>query len=49
MDLTPYNMESAQMQADDKLVQRCARLESYCKDLISTNKILDMENKLAIA
>ena len=30
------------------LNERCLQLEAYCRDLIKTNKILDMENKLCI-
>ena len=30
------------------LNERCLQLESYCRDLIKTNKVLDMENKLCI-
>ena len=48
-DLAPHTMEPTQANVDDKLVQRCTRLEAYCKDLINTNKVLDTENKLAIA
>ena len=31
------------------LNERCIQLEAYCRDLIKTNKILDMENRLCIA
>lgn len=31
-----------------RLHQRCQLLEVYCKDLIHTNKVLDMENRLCI-
>ena len=30
------------------LNERCLQLEAYCRDLIKTNKVLDMENKLCI-
>lgn len=32
-----------------RLNERCQTLETYCKDLIKTNKILDLENRLAIS
>jgi len=32
-----------------RLKERCYKLEAYCKDLIKTNKVLDIENRLAIA
>ena len=32
-----------------KLAGKCNKLEKYCKDLIQANKVLDMENRLAIA
>lgn len=32
-----------------KLSEKCNKLEKYCKDLIQANKVLDMENRLAIA
>jgi flagellin-specific chaperone FliS len=31
------------------LAERCQKLEEYCRELIRTNKILDCENRLAIA
>ena len=31
------------------LVERCQKLEQYCRELVKTNKILDCENRLAIA
>ena len=38
---------------DDKqvksIVNRCQKLEDYCRELIRVNKILDCENRLAIA
>ena len=49
LEPTPFDLEAAHVSFDDKLVQRCAKLEEYCKDLLKTNKVLDMENKLAIA
>lgn len=33
----------------EQLAERCLKLESYCRDLIETNKVLDAENRLAIA
>ena len=38
--------ESQQVQ---RLEARCRMLEGYCKELIKTNKVLDMENRLCIA
>ena len=32
-----------------KLERRCKKLADYCKDLLQTNKVLDVENRLAIA
>lgn len=29
--------------------ERCEQLESYCKELLKTNKILDLENRLCIS
>ena len=49
LEPTPFDLEAAQVTFDDRLVERCAKLEQYCKDLLKTNKVLDMENKLAIA
>jgi hypothetical protein len=31
------------------LAERCKKLEEYCRELIRTNKILDCENRIAIA
>jgi len=31
------------------LADRCKKLEEYCRELIRTNKILDCENRIAIA
>ena len=31
------------------LADRCKKLEEYCRELILTNKILDLENRTAIA
>lgn len=33
----------------EQLAERCLKLEQYCRDLIETNKVLDAENRLAIA
>jgi hypothetical protein len=30
------------------LTKRCETLEQYCRELISTNKVLDAENRLCI-
>ena len=35
--------------SDEQLMQRCRQLEHYCKELVQTNKVLDMENRVAIA
>lgn len=34
---------------DEQLLNRYKMLELYCKDLVQTNKILDLENRVAIA
>lgn len=31
------------------MAERCKKLEEYCRELIRTNKILDCENRIAIA
>ena len=31
------------------MAERCTKLEEYCRELIRTNKILDCENRIAIA
>ena len=35
--------------SDEQLLQRCQTLEKYCRDLVQTNKVLDLENRVAIA
>ena len=35
--------------SDEALLNRCRTLEHYCKDLLQTNKVLDLENRVAIA
>ena len=32
-----------------RLNDRCQQLEAYCRDLIKTNKLLDLENRLCIS
>ena len=34
---------------DEQLLERCRTLEKYCRELLQTNKVLDLENKVAIA
>ena len=38
-----------QYTTDEHLLNRCKQLEHYCKDLVQTNKVLDLENRVAIA
>jgi hypothetical protein len=37
--------ESSQVK---RLVDRCQMLEGFCRELLQTNKVLDLENKICI-
>ena len=39
------NSESAQVK---RLTERCNQLESYCRELIHTNRVLDVENRFCM-
>lgn len=46
VNFLPQGNESTQVK---KLTERCQMLEAFCKELLHTNKLLDLENKICIA
>lgn len=38
--------ESSQVK---RLVERCQMLEGFCRELLQTNKVLDLENRICIS
>ena len=45
----PFNQGSDQLIKITMLEDRCQKLQTYCRELIDTNRLLDCENRLAIA
>ncbi len=41
-------MTKRESKENSTLLQRCLKTEAYCRELLELNKVLDLENRIAV-